>query len=50
MLITRDKYFYKTMFAISLPIGIQNLITFAISLADTIMLGSLGKFNYQHLQ
>jgi len=43
MLITKDKNFYKTMLSIALPIGIQNLITFAVSMADTIMLGSLGE-------
>ena len=43
MLITKDRNFYKTMLAIALPIGIQNLITFAVSMADTIMLGSLGE-------
>ena len=43
MLITKDRSFYKTMLAIALPIGIQNLITFAVSMADTIMLGSLGE-------
>ena len=43
MLITKDRNFYKTMLSIALPIGIQNLITFAVSMADTIMLGSLGE-------
>ncbi|MGL5313734.1 MAG: MATE family efflux transporter [Peptostreptococcaceae bacterium] len=43
MRITTEKSFYKTMFAIALPIGIQNLITFTVSMADTLMLGSLGE-------
>ena len=43
MLITKDKNFYKTMLSIAIPIGIQNLITFAVSMVDTIMLGSLGE-------
>ncbi|MEG0842992.1 MAG: MATE family efflux transporter [Romboutsia sp.] len=43
MKITKDRDFYKTMMTIALPIGIQNLITFAVSMADTIMLGSLGE-------
>lgn len=43
MLMTKDRSFYKTMLSIALPIGIQNLITFAVSMADTMMLGSLGE-------
>lgn len=43
MMITRDKSFYKLMFSIALPIGIQNLITFTVSMADTMMLGTLGE-------
>lgn len=43
MRITTEKSFYNTMFAIALPIGIQNLITFTVSMADTLMLGSLGE-------
>lgn len=43
MLLTRDKDFYKLMIGISLPIGIQNLITFTVGMADTMMLGSLGE-------
>ncbi|MGL5346589.1 MAG: MATE family efflux transporter [Peptostreptococcaceae bacterium] len=43
MWITKDRSFYKTMLAIALPIGIQNLITFTVSMADTLMLGSLGE-------
>ncbi len=43
MKITRDKKFYKMLFSISLPIAIQNLITFAVSMIDTLMVGSLGE-------
>lgn len=43
MRITTEKKFYKTMLAIALPIGIQNLITFTVSMSDTLMLGSLGE-------
>lgn len=43
MKITRDKNFYKLLLSISLPIGIQNLITFAVSMVDTLMLGTLGE-------
>lgn len=39
MNINRDRFFYKSVFSIALPIALQNLITFATSMADTIMLG-----------
>ncbi|MDR0272873.1 MAG: polysaccharide biosynthesis C-terminal domain-containing protein, partial [Clostridiales bacterium] len=38
----RDKDFYKTIFAIAIPIALQNLITFSVSLADTVMLSRAG--------
>lgn len=43
MRITREKSFYKSLLTIALPIGIQNLITFTVSMVDTMMLGSLGE-------
>ncbi|MGL5695180.1 MAG: MATE family efflux transporter, partial [Peptostreptococcaceae bacterium] len=43
MRLTREKSFYKSLAVIALPIGIQNLITFTVSMADTMMLGSLGE-------
>lgn len=43
MRITSDKRFYKLLFSISIPIAMQNLITFAVSMIDTLMVGSLGK-------
>lgn len=43
MQLTRDRKFYKLLLTISLPIGIQNLIIFGISMMDTLMLGSLGE-------
>ena len=42
MILTKDKSFYKTLFLLSLPIALQNLITFAVGLADNVMIGSLG--------
>ena len=48
----KDRSFYKTLLAIALPIGLQNLITFAVSMADTVMLGALGdvaSVSYTHL-
>ncbi|MEG0012611.1 MAG: MATE family efflux transporter [Clostridium sp.] len=43
MELTRDRKFYKLLLMISVPIGIQNLIIFGISMMDTLMLGSLGE-------
>ena len=43
MRITRDKKFYKLLLGISLPIAMQNLINFAVSMIDTLMVGSLGE-------
>lgn len=43
MTFTSDRSFYKSILSISLPIATQNLITFAISVSDTMMLGRLGE-------
>jgi putative MATE family efflux protein len=40
---TKDKKFYRTMICITLPIALQNLITFGVSMIDTLMLGALGE-------
>lgn len=45
MVLTKDISFYKSILKISLPIATQNLITFAISMADTVMLGRLGEIS-----
>lgn len=37
--INRDRFFYQSVFSIALPIALQNLITLATGIADTIMLG-----------
>ena len=42
MLFTKDKSFYKTLILLAIPIALQNLVTFSIGLADSIMVGSLG--------
>ena len=42
MIITRDKSFYKSLVALSIPIALQNLLTFCVNLADNVMVGSLG--------
>ena len=43
MIISRERNFYKLILSIALPIAIQNLITFSVSLIDTMMLGALGE-------
>ncbi|MGU9100475.1 MATE family efflux transporter [Clostridium perfringens] len=43
MIITRDKRFYRLLFSIALPIAVQNLITFMLSMVDTLMVGALGE-------
>ena len=42
MIITRDKSFYKSLLLLSIPIALQNLVTFAIGFADNVMISSLG--------
>lgn len=42
-IIERDKAFYKSMFAIALPITLQNLITSSLNMIDTLMITSLGE-------
>ena len=37
-----DKAFYKMLFAVSVPIMIQNGITSFVNLLDNLMIGSLG--------
>ena len=41
--IIKDKNFYRKMFAIAVPMAMQNLISVAVGLLDTIMLGQLGE-------
>ncbi|MEG0693804.1 MAG: MATE family efflux transporter, partial [Oscillospiraceae bacterium] len=38
----RDKSFYKIMFALALPVTLQNVVIFLTQMVDTIMLGELG--------
>lgn len=38
----KDRSFYKQFFRIAIPIGLQNLITVSVSLADNVMIGQLG--------
>lgn len=41
--LVKNKNFYFTLISIVLPIAGQNLITFTVGMADTIMLGKLGE-------
>ncbi len=42
-MLTKDQKFYKLLISIALPIAMQNLIIFSVSMADTLMLGQLGE-------
>lgn len=42
LVITKDRYFYKSLIALAIPISLQNLITFGVSFADNLMIGTLG--------
>lgn len=42
-MLTKDKEFYKMITSIALPIALQNLITFAVGMLDSIMIGRLGQ-------
>lgn len=38
-----NRNFYKTLFTITMPIALQNIISYSVNMMDTIMLGSLGE-------
>lgn len=42
-LFQREPEFYKRVFALSLPIALQSLITIGVNMLDTIMVGNLGE-------
>ena len=42
MLFTKDRSFYKSLLLLAIPIALQNLVTFSVNLADSVMVGSLG--------
>ncbi len=43
MLLWEDKSFYRTIVAIAIPIAMQNLINFGVSMMDTLMIGLVGE-------
>ena len=42
MILTKDRSFYKSLLLLSVPIALQNLVTFSIGLLDNVMIGTLG--------
>ncbi|MBR4895100.1 MAG: MATE family efflux transporter [Clostridia bacterium] len=40
--ITRDGNFYRSLVRLAIPVALQNLITFAVTFADNLMVGALG--------
>lgn len=38
-----DRSFYKNLMVIALPIAFQNMISYSVNMADTLMLGNLGE-------
>ena len=40
--ITRDGSFYRSLVRLAIPVALQNLITFAVTFADNLMVGALG--------
>ena len=41
-LFTKDRSFYRSLVTLAIPVALQNLITFAVSFADNLMVSSLG--------
>jgi len=41
-LLTKDKSFYRSLISLAIPVALQNLITFAVSFADNLMVSTLG--------
>ena len=39
---TKDRSFYRSLVTLAVPISLQNLVTFGVSFADNVMIGSLG--------
>ncbi len=48
-MITRDKSFYKSIITLALPIACQNLINFAVNLADSVMIGRIAENSEKHI-
>ena len=42
-LITKDRFFYRTVALVAIPIALQSLITVGVNMMDTIMVGKVGQ-------
>ena len=42
-LLVRDRTFYRALLALSIPICLQNALTYGVALADNVMVGQLGE-------
>ena len=40
--LVKDRRFYQRLFALALPMAGQSILTFAVGLADNIMVGQIG--------
>ena len=43
-LITGDRYYYRSLLTLAVPVALQNLITFTVNFADNVMVSSLGDY------
>ena len=41
-ILTRDPHYYRDLLHLSIPVALQNLITFLVSFADNLMVNELG--------
>lgn len=39
----KDKNLYKRLLILAVPLALQNIITYAVGVADNVMVGSLGE-------
>ena len=44
-LFVKDRSFYSKLISIAIPTSLQNLISFGVNIADTVMVGSLGEYS-----
>lgn len=42
MILTKDKSFYRSLLLLTIPIALQNFITFSVGMADNVMVGVMG--------
>lgn len=39
-----ERSFYRSLLALTLPVALQNVISYSVNLMDTLMLGGLGEW------